>query len=178
MIYFAQHGTDGPIKIGLTDDLELRLSSLQTSSPVEIRLLATQEGDWSLERFLHQRFARLKVRGEWFHPEPDLLHYIANLSDPLVLAQTAAGAAVIEAKHVTKRRKGRRAKGTGTIFKTIRRGREIWIGRRTLGRKPDGKVLRIEIWGRTQSEVVQKLDKARIVQPNSAGPVAAIREVP
>jgi integrase len=71
------------------------------------------------------------------------------------------------AKSPTKpsRTKGRRARGTGTIFLATRRGKPVWIGRKPVGRTADGKTAYKEVWGRTQAEVVRKLA--------TAGPPAA-----
>lgn len=52
----------------------------------------------------------------------------------------------------SKKRKGRRARGTGSIF--FHEGRQRWVGRRVIGG------VRIERWGETQGEVVKKLDAA------------------
>lgn len=59
-----------------------------------------------------------------------------------------------------KKRKGRRARGTGTIFEAVRRGKKVWIGRRVVGRSATGKTQYREVWGATQGEVVEKLAEA------------------
>jgi hypothetical protein len=79
VVYFMQVAPDGPIKIGWTKVLSQRLSQVQTTSPHEIRLLATTPGDDSLEGRLHKRFAHLHLRGEWFSPAPELLAFISSL---------------------------------------------------------------------------------------------------
>ncbi|MGB1286709.1 MAG: GIY-YIG nuclease family protein [Aggregatilineales bacterium] len=43
-------------------------------------LLTTIEGDQTLERELHQRFADHRLNGEWFEPVDELLLYIASHS--------------------------------------------------------------------------------------------------
>lgn len=52
----------------------------------------------------------------------------------------------------------RRARGTGTIFFSESRG--CWIGRRAVGRTAAGQVRYREVWGRTQGEVIRKLEQA------------------
>ena len=79
-IYFIQAGDNGPIKIGVTNNVRKRLSILQTFSPQKLKLLAIIEGSYDKERLIHQIFSKLRVRGEWFKPEPDLLEYINRLS--------------------------------------------------------------------------------------------------
>lgn len=54
-----------------------------------------------------------------------------------------------------KKRKGRRARGTGSIF--FSEARKVWIGRRTVVKNAKGKPVKIEVWGSTQAEVVKKL---------------------
>ncbi len=79
MIYFIQHGKDGPIKISYTTDdstFHSRLSILQTGSPVELMPLGIGRGARSDECELHQLFAEEHIRGEWFHPDDALLRYI------------------------------------------------------------------------------------------------------
>lgn len=93
MIYFAQAEGVGHIKIGFTDgqDAGDRLASLQTGSPVPLRLLGTIPGSIEGEKDLHRRFAAARVCGEWFKPVPALLALI-NPSEPL----TCGGVGVSE----------------------------------------------------------------------------------
>jgi hypothetical protein len=75
--YFVQVGTDGPIKIGQTIDVQKRLSMLQTGNHEEMRLLLVLP-DRSAERELHRRFTSCRLRGEWFKPAPELLSFIRD----------------------------------------------------------------------------------------------------
>ena len=56
------------VKVGITDDLTIRLSSLQVGCPYELKLitswLVSQSGE--SERRLHALWKRYEVRGEWF----------------------------------------------------------------------------------------------------------------
>jgi integrase len=56
------------------------------------------------------------------------------------------------------KRKGRRARGTGSIF--FSKARKVWIGRKTVGKNARGKPIKVEVWGETQAEVVKKLAAA------------------
>ncbi len=78
MIYFAQADGIGHIKIGFTDgeDALGRIDTLQTGSPVPIRLLGTIPGSMEDEKNLHRRFAGARVHGEWFQPIAELLGLI------------------------------------------------------------------------------------------------------
>lgn len=75
-IYFIQHGAGGPIKIGIAKDVERRLASLQSASPVPLHVLGAVRGTERGERQLHLRFAKHRIRGEWFQPVEDLLRYV------------------------------------------------------------------------------------------------------
>ena len=55
--------------------------------------------------------------------------------------------------------KRRRARGTGSVFKTVRRGRTVWVARGPGGRP--------QFEGRTQAEVVAKLTAARPPGPDA-----------
>jgi hypothetical protein len=72
--YFVQVGDDGPIKIGWTRNLSVRLRSFATMLPLPLRLLGVIPGD--VEDWCHTRFAAFRVGGEWFAPMPALLEFI------------------------------------------------------------------------------------------------------
>lgn len=74
MIYFAQAEWGGPVKIGYcgTGQETNRLRMIQTHNPTPMRLTRVIKGDRADERALHQRFADLRIRGEWFYPAPEL----------------------------------------------------------------------------------------------------------
>src|SRR5262245_10419870 len=64
-----------------------------------------------------------------------------------------------------RRRKGRRARGTGSIF--FNDAKQRWVGRAVVGRSPTGKTLYVERWGKTQAEVVAKLAAAKAPGPDT-----------
>ena len=76
MIYFIQAGS-GEIKIGYTTQSgKARLKGLQTASPTKLMLLCETIGTARLEKQLHERFAHLRLTGEWFKSAPELLEFI------------------------------------------------------------------------------------------------------
>lgn len=79
-VYFVQVGARGPIKIGSARNVYYRFKDLQTANHQELRLLGAVV-DWGVEeeRALHARFAKHRVRGEWFRPDADLRAHIAIL---------------------------------------------------------------------------------------------------
>jgi integrase len=58
-----------------------------------------------------------------------------------------------------KRRKGRRARGTGSVFFSAKRG--VWIARKAVGGT------KVERWGRTQREAVDRLSEALPPDPDT-----------
>lgn len=60
------------MKIGYSYDPFARLEELQTAHYEELRLLMTIADNGTLEMRLHERFAHLRIRGEWFCSEGEL----------------------------------------------------------------------------------------------------------
>lgn len=69
-VYFARRGK--LIKIGWSRNVRYRVSELKA------KLIGTVPGDRAEEKVLHARFAHLRVRGEWFKKDEELLNYIRN----------------------------------------------------------------------------------------------------
>jgi hypothetical protein len=56
----------GRTKIGLTQHLEKRLATLQSSSAVEQQMVGHFPGSWNDEAKLHAAYAPHRLHGEWF----------------------------------------------------------------------------------------------------------------
>ena len=71
----------GLVKIGRSDDVASRVRQIRSHSPVDLTLvrLVVCEDHARVERFLHERFDHLRVRGEWF--STDALTEAAALSN-------------------------------------------------------------------------------------------------
>lgn len=69
-VYFARRGK--LIKIGWSRNVRYRVSELKA------KLIGTVPGDRAEEKALHARFAHLRVRGEWFKKDEELLNYIRD----------------------------------------------------------------------------------------------------
>lgn len=76
LVYFVQDGEGGPIKIGCAQDVRKRLRTLQSGHHGTLRLLFTLPGGMEMERRLHARFWRSRIKGEWFKPTPMLLAFV------------------------------------------------------------------------------------------------------
>lgn len=77
--------SDGPVKIGTTENLPARLAAIKTGrstiAPAGVRrarlvILATHVGGRRLERDLHQHYASARTVGEWFDLPPQQAHEI------------------------------------------------------------------------------------------------------
>lgn len=79
LVYFIKGLESGNIKIGYAGNPDSRRKGLQTGSSEELSLLKTIDGGAALEAELKSRFAHLKIRGEWFRPEADLINFIDTL---------------------------------------------------------------------------------------------------
>ncbi|MBP2495028.1 hypothetical protein ABID82_004987 [Methylobacterium sp. PvP062] len=74
VIYFMRLGDH--VKIGFTLDLEKRIFSLKTGSPVLGQLVGILKGTREIDRFVRWLFRASHFRGDWFHPTPELLAFI------------------------------------------------------------------------------------------------------
>jgi Meiotically up-regulated gene 113 len=74
----------GRVKIGRSGDSAIRFSTLQSASPVPLKILHTEPRAGCFEIMLHRKFADLRRHGEWFEfgdrlPVPEILAVLAAL---------------------------------------------------------------------------------------------------
>jgi hypothetical protein len=72
-VYMIRCGENGPVKIGHSADPQHRLAQLQTSHHERLSIIRTFEGGTSVEIWLHRKFSRLRINGEWFSFTPLML---------------------------------------------------------------------------------------------------------
>jgi hypothetical protein len=96
VVYFAERA--GLVKIGTTGDITTRLAQLdQGVSAVRgmdltpVTLLATMPGSRPVERAVHEMFANLRYRGEWFLLAPPLIGFIEAVAAAEAYALSARG---------------------------------------------------------------------------------------
>ena len=80
-IYFILNYDSQAVKIGIAKNVKRRLASLQTSSPSKLKLLGiiktkSVNNARKIEKSLHEKFAKNRIRGEWFKANVELLDYI------------------------------------------------------------------------------------------------------
>ena len=76
-VYFVR--CQDRVKIGYSEDPVKRLSKINTDAPYPCDLVGYVSVDDFPERELHERFAGLRVHGEWFAPSPDLEAFVVSL---------------------------------------------------------------------------------------------------
>lgn len=81
-VYFVTSEPDNFVKIGWAMRSPwARMRELQTGCPEALRLMAAVPGSRDEERRLHETFAELHYRGEWFFLEHKLSDLVQYLSD-------------------------------------------------------------------------------------------------
>jgi|TARA_R100000501_G_C2595884_1_gene94440 Meiotically up-regulated gene 113 len=75
-IYFVLSEDSGLVKIGKTKDIKKRFASLQTMSPVPLRIIGCFRAHDELEGTLHSRFAKYRHHGEWFKLSDEIVKLI------------------------------------------------------------------------------------------------------
>jgi hypothetical protein len=79
VIYFVQSTDGGPIKIGCTVDMDIRLKALERHYGQPLAVLATMPGWWEEERTIHARFAAHRMgRTEQFRPDAEIMEFIGR----------------------------------------------------------------------------------------------------
>lgn len=81
-VYFIQEGENGHVKVGVSDDVDSRLLSLQTSNPRPLRLVAklgcsSRRHAFDIEGVIHKKMYSYNVNGEWFANR--ILNSIGNI---------------------------------------------------------------------------------------------------
>jgi hypothetical protein len=79
--YFVRSGDT--IKIGRSYSPIDRIKNLGTGMPTSLETLAIIPADIIHERTAHEKFRHLRLNGEWFRAEPELLAFIETLKDQL-----------------------------------------------------------------------------------------------
>lgn len=80
-VYFIAAADAGMIKIGKTTDLNKRLATLRTMSPVPLEVACTISYDDRLEWRLHTHFSKYRSHGEWFYAEKEIVDFMRGYKD-------------------------------------------------------------------------------------------------
>lgn len=82
-VYFLLSHDTGQIKIGFSKHVERRVQVLKTAAAKGATCLGVLLGTRALERRIHQMYAVLRTKGEWFHGRSELLGFIDRYSLPI-----------------------------------------------------------------------------------------------
>lgn len=74
-VYFISY-KGGPIKIGFSSDPEQRLRTIAKHHHHELEILAQTPGTPLTEYLLHKRWWHLRIKGEWFERDPELMREV------------------------------------------------------------------------------------------------------
>lgn len=80
MIYFIRSYNQF-IKIGRSIEPDSRRKTLQTGSPIKLKVKAVLPGDYKTEKGLHELFAHIRYNGEWFRYTDELKWFIRAIQD-------------------------------------------------------------------------------------------------
>jgi hypothetical protein len=58
-----------------------RRAGIQTATTGELKILACTPGGKKREKEVHTAFEHLRIRGEWFRPDSELLNFVAGIRD-------------------------------------------------------------------------------------------------
>jgi hypothetical protein len=78
-IYFFESELTKLIKIGFSGNVVRRKKQIEGMQGGKINILKKINSSQKNEKYLHERFSHLKIQGEWFRPDPELLDFIKNL---------------------------------------------------------------------------------------------------
>jgi hypothetical protein len=74
------------IKIGVSQNIDRRLSTLSTGNATQLKLIGFFSGGYELEREIHSRFVKVRDNGEWMKPTPDFIEYLnEKISDKFII---------------------------------------------------------------------------------------------
>lgn len=73
VVYVIRSDDTDMVKIGTTVDIAERMKTLRIGNPSTFTILRVLHGGRAEERWMHLRFASLRVRNEWFRFDPEML---------------------------------------------------------------------------------------------------------
>jgi hypothetical protein len=73
-VYFMTSGD--AVKIGFSTDVDKRLNAVRSHTKKDVAVIGKVHGTRGLEQKFHKQFAHLAIGGEWFRPDPEMLHEI------------------------------------------------------------------------------------------------------
>jgi hypothetical protein len=81
VVYFIGSDEMNYVKIGTTNDIDKRLSGIQTSVPFDLKVILVIDGGPKEEKKAHTAFEQQRKRGEWFVLDGKLKAYLEYMHD-------------------------------------------------------------------------------------------------
>ncbi len=78
MVYFISDHHEETVKIGISNNIRMRLRYLQMSSPVALKVVANVVGGGEVEAGIHETFRHLRLHGEWFRFGEEIRSWITE----------------------------------------------------------------------------------------------------
>lgn len=79
-VYFVERGVGGPIKIGWSQDVDRRVTELQTANAELLRVIGKIPGRMRNEALMHERFSHLRMEAEWFRNSSEIHEFLASVA--------------------------------------------------------------------------------------------------
>lgn len=80
-VYFIKSGDGGPVKVGWSENPQMRLAQLQSAHHETLTLIDAVPGGRDVEAAVHAQLAESRVRGEWFRDDEALRDQITALRE-------------------------------------------------------------------------------------------------
>jgi predicted GIY-YIG superfamily endonuclease len=116
-VYLIRAGNRGAIKIGVAVNVARRMATMQTGNAFELKLLATikcksRDEAYILEKQLHEKFKRQRIRGEWFQGNIKFrsINEAFVDSDQTISSPTKPKSDYVHIKNAKKKRQAKRRK--------------------------------------------------------------------
>lgn len=78
VVYFIEDEGNDQVKIGITNNVRKRIETLQCGHGAPLKLLGTLSGGRRIERQLHVRFNKYRIRNEWFRLSDEIREFIKD----------------------------------------------------------------------------------------------------
>ena len=118
-VYFIRAGNRGAIKIGVAEDVDARVATLQVGNAFKLNVIAMipcdcREQAQNMEQSIHRFFNRQRIRGEWFQGNIDFrkMNKIIDV-DTTKSATTKFDPNYIKPESTKKRRRAKRLSRCG-----------------------------------------------------------------
>lgn len=130
-VYIIRAGDTDMVKIGWADEPEQRRAVLQTAHWMPLQIVRLIEGIPATERWMHRRFATVRVTNEWFRWDDDMRH----VQPPQILSEVNPVTDIIDALDGP----AKVSKATGININTVRN----WYDRKSIPARYHAAILRI-----------------------------------